>query len=1408
MRRGIVAAGCALAALAVGPVPARAAMPYGIGPVYHDPAPQTPNDLGGNTFKFAATPEGNTPDDEPVIQQPSELCGIRGASVADANATYPFLPCPASPPNQPTTRDVHTAWELTTGRPDVAIAVLDSGIKWNDLSAMLDLRHKVRLNTGELPPPNVDGPSQDPYVNCADLHQPGSAYDLNGDGVVNVTDYACDSRVSADPPGNSGARYPSYWPDAFARDKPVLDPEDIIIAFSKPGSWSGAGRDNDHNGYVNDIAGWDFLDDDNDPYDDVQYGHGTGEARDSTAETDNAVTAHNPDSGRDERYGDQTGSCPNCMVVPLRVGDSFIADENRFAAAALYAVDNRVLVIQEALGTIDNTKFGRDAVEYAYRHGVTVIASAADEAAQHHNYPSSLPHTIVVNSVRNYDASTTAPKSYLRFNGCTNFSSKITIAIPSTSCSSNATGLAAGMAGLVYSAALNAHDANRLGRASDCAPLSATACWVTANEVRQLMASGTVGSTRQSDDVNFASGNGGPEPSCGGLTPGPPGCTNPFGPPGAAPFSGALQALVNANHPVGPLPATQGYPARKGHDQFYGWGRVNAYNAARAANAGTLPPEVEITGPEWFAQVDPGGASFDLRGQAYARGASFTCRVLVAPGSYPDDDPAPAGDFVPVASPGVCDGTTPHTGRIDGVLAHVATAQVKALFPPGASPFDGPESGPGEQNGNGRPNIDKYGFVVKVVASTAAARGEDRRNLYMHRDRSMLPGFPKALTGDGESSPLFVDLDGDNRNELVFATADGLVHAWGPDGSELPGWPVRTERLPLAANHSGARAFTSGEVPSRPGGAVLGSVAAADIDGDGVPEVVAADFEGRVHVWDASGHELWTREANVAYSGKPLSPFANVRQGQTNRTQHGFIASPVIADLDGDGRPEIVAAGMDRHVYAWHADGSPVAGFPAIVVDRSKVSSIDPTTHRVTFKSGVGADHQQGPLVDTPAIADLTGDGKAEIVVGSNEEYTEDLNVGNDELGPVFSGLSQAGVGKLGITNSRLFALKSTGDDHQAAPRADHNEDAYLDGWPFKVGQLQADLLPVVGEGITGAPVIGPRTMTCPAHEVAGPKVGVIADAGFGYVLNRDGSSCQGNDASGKANAMRSENGAGTDHPVFPAVGHPGFGDWGGGVSFLAPVAGLTRALDVAASEYQTGGQDSLAAWDPATGEFRPNNPVRMNDLQFLTGPTVADVDPSPSAPGEELLGGSAYEDLQAYTQAGQPASGFPKLTSDWMVANPLTGPFGGLDRKVVVALTRSGSVLAYSTGAAPCSPGSWPRFHHDNANSGFYDRDAAAPGKPTDLRLAAGALTFTAPGDDLMCGRAKQFQVVQSDSPITAASFGQATPLGAPQPATADAGSPQTLTVPAPTKRYLAVRAVDDQGNVGRPGVLRLRRD
>ena len=1413
-----LATALALAALlgTVGAATANAAFPYtrdGGNPqdftdLYLDD--EVPNDVGdddgGEYFKYSASPD---PANSPLINlNPVELGGIRGASLVDRN---PALP---------------TGWKLTTGRPDVTIAVMDSGIKWNEAGAMNDLRLKTRLNRGELPVPNhgraaaLDGGK--PCEAFAD------AYDANGDGVFNVRDYACDTRIDL---GDSRRVGPAG----------LLVPQDALIAFSD-------GSDSDFNGFVDDIAGWDFLDDDNDAFDDVQYGHGTGEAEGSTAEVDN---------------GNTTGTCPNCMSIPMRVGDSFIADVNRFAQAVLYAADNDVQVVQSALGTLNNSSLVRDAVEYAYRHGTTVVVSAADEAAQHNNQPF-LPQTILVNSVTR---SVFPPpnRSFLAFNGCTNFNAKITLAIPSTSCSSDAVGLASGMAGLVYSAAYNATAKGALSpfpEASLCElirpnPVSGDRrCLITPNEVRQVMASGrldppaSMAEGYQADDVNFAGAPpaSGIEPSCSPVPA--PGCTNPGGP------AGLLQAQVDANRLqlAGQQALMRSYPARNGHDQFYGYGRVNIRKALAAVLGdpvnpppSTLPPNVEIDSPQWFEQVDPERPSLNVTGEVYARGAPFRCQIYVAPGHYPNNrltSEGPPGDFQPVGG-GPCDGSTEQAAPIDGSLGSIDVAALKARFPAEtrALGFAGREPGAGPQTTNGRPANDPYGFVVKVVATTfrggSAITGEDQRAAFLHRDQDMLAGFPKGIvrgavrngtpTGDGESSPALADLDGDNRTELIVAGSDGFVHALQRDGSELPGWPVRGDRPPL---HTGGRAFASGEVASDRGGAILASVAVGDTNRDGIPEVYAADLEGKVYGWAPSGRRVFTEEATPAFSGKPLQPFVNVRRGETNRTQHGFIASPVLADLGGDDRLEVIAAGMDRHVYAWRSDddrpGRPggaadVGGFPLLVVDPSKVETIDSQTHAVTFRADAGSE-QQGAIIDTPAVANLVGDARPEIVVGTNEEYRADADGGWNAApanGASFSLLDQARVFvdsinaqcddcldeaevPLSPANARIYALHPDGAAHGSGQPG--YEKAIVPGWPAKLAILNAGLLPVVGEGVSGAPVIG--RISCGTGG-AGPKVGAVANNGPAYVLAPSGASCYGkaNGADVPLQTDFSASGSHVDHPLVPAVGHPALGDLDGtGPSFLAPAAGLMRALDLVLPEYQPSGQDFVAAWSvQGGGQLRPNFPQAVNDLQVLTGPTIADID---GAAGEEIVAGTASKDLAAFNAAGAPVSPrWPKVTTDWTVANPTIGSFGTLDtradaRKVVIGLTRSGYINAYSTTAPACSPGSWPRFHHDNANSGDYDRDAVLPGKPAGLRLDGGRVEFDAPGDDLLCGSARAFQIRTSERPIDEASFGAAAPLGgAPEPRRA--GARQSYLPPQGAKRFIAIRATDDQGNVGRVAAI-----
>src|SRR5439155_304295 len=148
---------------------------------------------------------------------------------------------------------------------------------------------------------------------------------------------------------------------------------------------------------------------------------------------------------------------------------------------------------------------------------------------------------------------------------------------------------------------------------------------------------------------------------------------------------------------------------------------------------------------------------------------------------------------------------------------------------------------------------------------------------------------------------------------------------------------------------------------------------------------------------------------------------------------------------------------------------------------------------------------------------------------------------------------------------------------------------AFRTGWPIKIGLINAGLLPDVGEGINGSPVVAP--VTCPEGG-GGLKVGVTPDAGPGYILNADGSSCYGS-AEGKYNALETDISAGNgkvDTPAFPAVGEPSFGTLDGTTTnMFAPVAGLLRALDVIAPDYQKGSQDFTAAWSASTGQFAPN---------------------------------------------------------------------------------------------------------------------------------------------------------------------------------------------------------------------------
>jgi hypothetical protein len=1264
-----------------------------------------PNDFNDD-WKITSESTG-----EPMIDASAqELYGVKGASV-------------------------DRAWQTTTGRPDVLIAVLDSGIRWAD--NLPDVVNKFFLNRGELPVPEGSSNTTDPW-------------DRNGDGVFNIADYladgthAQDGRVS-DQNGNG-----------------VIDPEDLIFTFSD-------GVDDDGDGYVDDISGWDFFEDDNDPLDEVRYGHGTGESHDSSAE------ANNGNGG--------VGTCPNCLLLEVRVGDSFVTEVNHFGQGVVFAVDSGARVVQEALGTLNQSSFGQQAVDYAFRQGVAVIASAADEESEHHNYPATYNHTVEVNSVTKFSdlgGLVQTPHSYLYLNGCTNYGAHIALSVPSSSCSSEATGRSAGMAGLVVSAALNGIERGMLTPyRRDDGTLAAFP--LSADEVKQIL-------TQTADDINFDARDD--------VTP-------------------ALPQNYSTTIPVLPVHSER-FPSIAGFDQYFGYGRVNADRAVLRVASGQVPPEASLDTPAWFDVIDPLCEDATCRGAldvvghvAANRAQSFDYVLEVAPGVQPHE-----ADFV------AQEHREGMHGGLSGALGSIDLAALMARMPHGVV---GPAI-----NDDGSPDPDRFTFTVRVrVTDDQGNVAEDRRALALHHDADLLPGFPLPLGGDGDSAAATADLDGDGREEIIIGSSDGAVHAFRADGSELPGWPVYSDPLEI---HAGGAGYTSGAITTPVHSSVLAGVSVGDLDRDGVLEVVATDLQGRLYVWEPDGqrrsgfpvktlpdYSFSFRSERDLGTADGRVPDRTNRHSEDNRLGRALLGGVALGNLDGsaDGSLEIVTGAFDRHLYAWHADGTPVPGWPVLLKDPSKVESIDPVTNEVTLKSDANG-RIGSKIIVPPSLGDIDGDGTLDVVAAVNEEYVEPTNALFEN--PLIIVFQAAGVLKSG--NTRVYAVYHDGAAHGGSGlQRGWNPSAFLPGWPVKTALLTTELLPTVGTGSNGPPALA---------DVDGdgkPEIGTVSAVGPAYIFRGDGTSFFGRHPTGEDLTLDTETlGADSDAvdaPFFGGLGGVALAELGGaghGFQLLAPTAGFGKLVDEQLPARQTPAENQLTAWNVTDGAGAASGrevvrafPRVVNDLQILAGPALADID-GDGLP--EAIEPSGIYDVHAVDINGKEPAGWPKFTNGWTVQSAAVGDVDGDGKLEVVISTREGKLFAWKTSGDECGFIPWRRVHHDEWGSGNYATDARPPASLRDGELTALAsqpdsilLTLAAiPGDNLYCGHAT-FEVRVAENPITnELSFAAAEPVNVyEEPGTIEGGArhPGNLlaSVPGSAGRtlYVGLVARDAAGNRSR---------
>ena len=214
------------------------------------------------------------------------------------------------------------------------------------------------------------------------------------------------------------------------------------------------------------------------------------------------------------------------------------------------------------------------------------------------------------------------------------------------------------------------------------------------------------------------------------------------------------------------------------------------------------------------------------------------------------------------------------------------------------------------------------------------------------------------------SSPTLADLNGDGKLEIIVGTLQSQEVASAPylsvlnsDGTVL--WERQIE----------------GHINSSP--------AVGDINNDGFPEIVVGlgaenepQLSGGVVAYDRNGNRLWKVTTLDRIGGVGDLP---------NGLADGVFASPSIADVNNDGIPEVMFGAWDMRMYVVRGtDGVALRGTGTTPYNYWPAEMLD-------------------TIWSSPAVADLNGDGKLEIIFGGDISYNPAAGTQNGGLLRVFN---------------------------------------------------------------------------------------------------------------------------------------------------------------------------------------------------------------------------------------------------------------------------------------------------------------------------------------------------------------------------------------------------------------------
>ncbi len=703
------------------------------------------------------------------------------------------------------------------------------------------------------------------------------------------------------------------------------------------------GIDDDGNGYIDDVHGWNFERQNNQvaptsaPY--GIEGHETMVA---------GVIAAVGDNGE--------GVCGvnwQCSIMPLRV--SLYITTAEVAEALDYAAANGAHIVNMSFGAgtdepdwMDDPIM-REAIDNAFAQGVLLVASAGNSATDDIFYPAGYYNVMSVASTDGEDAKTDH----------STFGAWVDIAAPGTD---------------IVTTDLNGEYIATAGTSFSAPYVAAVAALVLAHR---------------------------PE-----LT------------------HVELRAILeNTSDPIhyGVVESDAGY---------VGTGRVNAYKALQAADR--RYPLGEIVTPRHNESLAPDAETVEvllfIHGDTYRIEYSEYATqdwTLVAEDVGPTNSDGLVRLSLPSPGPGTyelrltvtSDGIVHSDRKIVGIEAAPSQAPWPApttvAYPPEDQFYGGPICM--DVNGDGQNEI------IQSSIAWDTAWGDPRLAIW-RQDGTALPGWPKLLTFAYDPPLCAVgDIDGDGDYEIIgTCNYDGIVCAWHVEtGTYVDGWPI-----PLGGWY----------------GSIVGYPVLADLDGDGVSEVlVALDYQSAdsaaLHALKGDGTSLWQRryigespisvadfdgdgKVEIAFCGygpgvSSMYTYILDHQGQQiARWRGGSRKGPVIADLDGDGQSELIFCTEDS-VQVVSIDGSTLwktrlndgldadgalsvgdvdnDGRKEIFVNSyvrsdgysfTRVYALDHEGREMT-EAGFPKTVMGDPGNSAPLLADIDGDGQKEILVGS-----------------------------------------------------------------------------------------------------------------------------------------------------------------------------------------------------------------------------------------------------------------------------------------------------------------------------------------------------------------------------------------------------------------------------------------